>query len=414
MHADSTPPGSAPLPPEQRDSWRAFLRAFAWIGLNSFGGPVAQIGVMHEEAVEKRGWVTGDQFLQLLNFANLLPGPEALELAIHLGWLRRGVAGGLVAGMLFVLPGFVSLTALGWLYVTWGRLELVSAILDGIRPVGIGLIAAAALRISAKALGDRLALALCGGAFLAKYLLDVPFVLLLVACGAMGIILASRGAARVDAPLRFAFFGLLVAVVVALSFTRSAPVSPDLAAPSQRVVSSSDPERLAAIAWVNTKAALVTFGGAYTVLPYLREQFVDRHRWLPDAAMIDALALAETTPGPLISVGVFLSYLAGGFAGACVGALFLFGPSFLFVLGLSRHMLRIERLPRSREFLRGVSAGTLGLILALSAQLVPSMVRDPFSAAVGLAAFVAVVRWKANVIAVVAAGAALGALQLAL
>ncbi|MFN7133308.1 MAG: chromate efflux transporter, partial [Myxococcales bacterium] len=343
-----------PLPREQRERWPSFLRSMAWVGLNSFGGPVAQIGVMHEEAVEKRRWLTDGQFVHLLNFANILPGPEALEIAIHLGYLRRGVAGGIVAGLLFILPGFVSLTALAWVYLRWGTLAEVDAVLSGVRPVGMALIAAAAVRISSKALTGTFAYLLCGGAFAAKFFFDVPFVLLLVACGLCGVALAGHRARTPARALhRWAFVAAIALSVAAQLAWRGGTPATQAAVVARTPVPgpSATFGRYVEIAWVNTKAALVTFGGAYTVLPYLREQAVAVHGWVTDQQVVDSLALAETTPGPLISVGVFLSYLAGGFTGAVLGCFFLFLPSFVFVLALGRYIHAVERLPRAGDSL---------------------------------------------------------------
>lgn len=417
MHADAptrSETAPQPLPAHARDPWPGFLRAMAWIGLNSFGGPVAQLGVMHAEVVEKRKWLSDGQFVHLLNFANVLPGPEALEVAIHLGYLRRGVPGGIVAGLLFVLPGFVSLSLLAWLYVAYGRLEAVGAVLEGIRPVGMALIAASALRISAKTLSGGFAYLLCALAVGAKLFLGAPFILVLVGCGVAGVLSGTRRApATRDRVWRRAFaLGVVVAVGLHVGLdaapprpTGGEPASSSAAAPP---AARFDTGRLVEIAWVNTKAALVTFGGAYTVLPFLREQAVTQYGWVTDAQVIDSLALAETTPGPLVSVGVFLSYLAGGFRGAVVGCVFLFLPSFLFVLGLGRYIDRVERLPRAKEFLFGVSAGTLGLIIAMSAMLLPEMITSAFGLGLALVAFVALARFRLNVIAAVAAGAVLG------
>lgn len=164
-----------------------------WVGINSFGGPVAQIGVMHQEAVERRKWVTDAEFVHLLNFANILPGPEALEIAIHLGYLRRGIRGGIVAGLLFIWPGFVSLTALAWVYLNYGALKGVTGFLDGMRPAAMALIAAAAVRLSSRALKGPAAYTLMTIAFLASYLIGVPFLPVLLGSGFLGLWLARRG-----------------------------------------------------------------------------------------------------------------------------------------------------------------------------------------------------------------------------
>jgi chromate transporter len=381
----------------------------AWIGLNSFGGPVAQIGVMHREAVDRRRWVTDGEFVHLLNFANVLPGPEALELAIHLGYLRRGVAGGVAAGLLFIWPGFVTLTFLGWVYVEYGDVRAVSAVLGGVRPVAVALIAFAVVRLSTKALKGYVAYALMGATFVGSFALRVPFVLLLLAGGAAGSLLRRRASTSAHRGAQAPAIAL-VALALAAGFAVERPAAGPATGrgPTAALAQETGAKRHAEIAWVNTKAALVTFGGAYTVLPYMREQFVREKGWVGDAQIADALALAETTPGPLISFGIFLSYLSGGLAGALVGGVFLFLPSFVLVLGLGRHIDKVERIPGAPAFLWGVSAATIGLILAMSAQVVPMSVHGVLDAAVAAAAFVALWRLDANLLLVVAAGAAIG------
>lgn len=403
-----------PLARHDRDAWGDFLRTMAWVGVNTFGGPVAQIGFMHKVAVEQKRWLSDGQFVHLLDFANVIPGPEALELAIHLGYLRRGVAGGVAAGLLFIWPGFVTLTALAWAYQTYGHVPAIAGFLDGVRPVAIALVAAAALRISRRALAGRLSYAVMAAAFLASYLLNVFFVGILALCGLLGFMFGrgQREAKQQDRRLHgWLFIGLVAIVVGSAPLWSSSPKSAftaglrvDPGSPAREVRPEISAERLIDVAWVNTKAALVTFGGAYTVLPYLREQTVDRYRWLSDREVADALALGETTPGPLISIGIFLSYLAAGFAGAVVGCIFLFLPSFVLVLGLGRYIERVERVPRARDVLWGFSAGTLGLIIALAAELVPPSIPDVFSGVIAAAAFLAVWRFDVNLVLVVLAG----------
>jgi chromate transporter len=381
----------------------------AWIGLNTFGGPVAQIGVMHRETVERRRWLTDGEFVHLLNFANVLPGPEALELAIHLGYLRRGIAGGIAAGLLFIWPGFATLTLLGWIYVEYGDVGAVAGVLGGIRPVAVALIAFAAIRLSTKALKGYAAYAVMTATFVGSFLLRVPFILLLLGGGAAGALLARRAARAAHGrtqPLALAL--VLAALAAGFALDRPGVGSAPAAVPAPALARETGPGRLAEIAWVNTRAALVTFGGAYTMLPYLREQLVREKGWVGDEQIADALALAETTPGPLVSVGVFLSYLSGGLGGALVGGLFLFLPSFVLVLGLGRHVEKVERIPGAPAFLWGVSAATIGLILAMSAQVVPMSVHGVLDAAIAAAAFVALWRLDANLLLVVAAGAAIG------
>ncbi len=393
------------MPPERRDPWPEFLRTFAWIGLNTFGGPVAQIGFMHDLAVEKRRWLTDSEFVHLLNFANVLPGPEALELAIHLGYLRRGPFGGIVAGLFFIAPGFVALTALAWLYSEHGNLRVVRGALDGIRPVAVALIAAAVMRLASRALAGIATFVLTAAAFVASFVLGVPFLLLLLACGLVGLRLP-EGRAPLPETFRPRLLIGMLAAAIASGFLFSPRETPQDRHPAASSTASAG--RLGEIAWVNTKAALVTFGGAYTVLPYLREQMVGVHGWVDDEQMVDALAMGETTPGPLVSVAIFLSYLAAGLRGAVVSGVFLFLPSFVLVLGLGRYIESVERLPYARSFLHGVSAGTIGLILAMSANVVPQSIRDLPSAALATAAFFVLWRIRISALVVVGAGAAVG------
>ena len=419
IDAHAPPRGVAPLPlaPEEREPWGTFLRSMFRVGVNTFGGPVAQIGVMHEEAVERRKWLDDDQFVHLLNFANVLPGPEALEIAIHLGYLRRGVAGGVAAGLLFIWPGFVSLTLLGWMYATYGEVAAVGGLLSGIRPVAVALIAFAVLRLADRTLKGWAALGLLVLAFLAHFLLAVPFLVLLLGCGLVGVALGTRrgdpslAAARVPLVLLLLVSAWVAGYARAPSFDLAEHEPSSMSLPLDREVSA---ERLGQIAWINTKAALVTFGGAYTVLPYLHEQMVRRTGWLEDGHVVDALALGETTPGPLISFGIFLSYLVAGLPGAVVSGVFLFLPSFVLVLGLGRYIHRVESIGWAPSFLGGVSSGTIGLILSLSAQVAPRTLTGAPDLLIAIVAFVALWRLKANVLLVVALGASIGWLRLAL
>jgi chromate transporter len=246
-------------------------------------------------------------------------------------------------------------------------------------------------------------------AFVASFVFRVPFLLLLLGGGVAGVLLASTRTGSAPESSRPMALALVLLAFGAGFALRPASSRPDHAsAPVAGFALETGARRQAEIAWVNTKAALATFGGAYTVLPYMREQFVREKGWVGDAQIADALAMAETTPGPLISFGIFLSYLAGGLAGAVVGSVFLFLPSFVLVLGLGRHIEKVERIPRAPEFLWGVSAATIGLILAMAALVVPLSVRGVVDGLIAAAAFVALSRYKANLLLLVALGAAIG------
>lgn len=358
---------AAPLGREP-EPWPSFLRSMTHIALHSFGGPVAQIAVVHEEVVERRKWIDDRTFSRLLSFANVLPGPEALELVIHVGHLRRGIAGGIVGGLLFIAPGIVSLTFLAWLYVRYGSTAILETAQQAIRPVAVGLVIAAALRLSRKMIETAPAFAIAAASLIASHFLGTPFLLVLAVGALLGIALP-RGR-TLAMPRRTMIAASLI--LAALAIAATAPRRP-LRAPSTSPALRAD-ATLTRIASLNLKTALVTFGGAYTALPYIREQVVDRLGWISDGAMLDALALGETTPGPLISIGVFVSYLAGGLRGALVGALFLFLPSFVLVLALAPHVERILSVPENARALEGVVAATIGLILALTIDVAGGMI----------------------------------------
>jgi chromate transporter len=380
-----------------RDVFWYFLR----LGWLAFGGPVGQIGLMHLEVVERRRWISEDEFVRAMNFCHVLPGPEALQLAIYIGWRKRGHLGGALAGFLFILPGFLTLTALAWIYVRFGKRPEVLGVLWGFRPVGLALLLAALVRISRATLKGVFPVVLAAAAFVAFFFGQVPFIVVLVGCGVAYLAWSARGPGR----------GTSVAsVLVAL-------------APLGSWGESESARRLFDISWFFLKVGLFSFGGAYAVLPYIREGAVSTYGWLSDPQMIDALALGETTPGPLISIGIFVGYLAGhatgqGFRGAIAATFWLFLPSFVFVLGAARHMEVLTSHPRVKEFLKGVTSGVVGLMFSVAlplarAAFAPRGTVDWVTVALGLVAFAALVlwKWRLNVVVVVLGGGVLGLLR---
>ena len=377
------------------------FRYFLRLGWLAFGGPVGQIGLMHLDVVERRRWLSEEEFIRALNFCHVLPGPEAMQLAIYIGWKKRSYLGGVVAGLLFLMPGFLTLTALGWIYVRFGMRPEVLGVLWGFRPVGLALLLAALVRISRAALKGVFQVLLAIAAFGAFFFGHVPFVAVLLGCGAAYILWSVRGAGK--GPWRASTVVLL------------APLG-----------TWSEPEsirRLTDISWFFLKVGLFSFGGAYAALPYIREGAVTIHGWLTDPQMIDALALGETTPGPLISIGIFVGYLAGhrvgqGLLGAIAATFWLFLPSFVFVLGAARHMDFLTSQPRVKEFLKGVTSGVVGLMFSVSlplarAAFAPHGTVDWVTVVLGLAAFIVlrVWKWRLNVVVVVLGGGVLGLLR---
>jgi chromate transporter len=373
---------------------------FLKLGWLAFGGPIGQIGLMHLEVVERRRWISEDEFVRALNFCHLLPGPEALQLAIYIGYKKAGYLAGILAGVLFILPGYVTLTALAWIYVHYGKTPQVLGVLWGFRPVGLALLLAALVRISRAALKGVFPVVLAIAAFVAFYFARLPFLLVLLGCGLVYIAWRRLGpGARVAA----------------------AATSLLIAARADAVESMS--RRLFDISWFFLKVGLFSFGGAYAVLPYIREGAVATYGWITDRQMIDALALGETTPGPLISIGIFVGFLAGNGArapwlGAALSTFWLFLPSFLFVLPAARYMNWLTSRPGLKEFLKGITSGVVGLIFSISIPLakvafMPGGVIDGITVALGLAAFAVLTfwKWRLNVVVVVLAGGVLGLLR---
>jgi chromate transporter len=360
------------LHPRDRASPPLLEAARFWtrLGFVSFGGPAGQIAILHRELVERRRWIDDREFTGALNFCMLLPGPEALQLAIYLGWRLHGIRGGLVAGLGFVGPAILLLLGLSWLYASHGTLPAIAGMLLGLKSAVLALVLQALLRIGRRALRSRLHLGLAIMAFMGLELLHVPFPMIVLAAGLVGLASAwhaPRAAASplttavAGAPLRVAATGLALwlapLVVVALSF---------------------GPQSL----WTRvylffTQAALVTFGGAYAVLGYVAQVLVGDLGWVTAQQSIDGLALAETTPGPLVIVLQFMGFMAGWnqpspltpATGAVLAALLAswatFLPSFVFIFLGAPYVDRLSRLPRASAALAAITAAVVGIIATL-------------------------------------------------
>ena len=348
------------MPPSLPDLFRVFGR----IGLLSFGGPAAQISLMHEDLVEKRGWLSEKQFLGALSFCMLLPGPEAMQLATYTGWKLRGIPGGLIAGLLFVLPGAAAILALALGYVAYGQLPLVQASFTGIKAAVVAIVLRALLSLSQKALTGWAdwALAICG--FGAMFFLGVPFPYLIAGAALWGYLrTGAEAVAEYDSTLPAP--GQTLMTVLIWGGLWAAPVL---------LVMVLDQTFLRDIALYFSTLAVVTFGGAYAVLAYMTQAVVETHGWLSTAQMIDALGLAETTPGPLILVTQFVALLAGFAQGGLLlglfaGALTLwvtFVPCFLWIFAGAPYVDALLARPRLKGALAAISAVVVGVILNLS------------------------------------------------
>jgi chromate transporter len=432
----------------------AFREAFAYwlkLGFVGFGGPAGQIAIMHQELVERRRWISERRFLHALNFCMVLPGPEAQQLATYLGWLMHRTWGGIVAGALFVLPSLLILVALSWVYVTYGETPLVAGAFYGIKPAVTAIVLQAAHRIGSRALKNGALWAIAAAAFLAIFALDVPFPAIVGAAalvgalggrltparfhagGGHGAVAKSYGPALIDdgtpVPPHARFRGSrFAAVCVAGCLLWVVPMGLLAGA-------FGWDHTLTRMGWFFTKAAVLTFGGAYAVLPYVYQGAVEHYGWLTAQQMIDGLALGETTPGPLIMVVAFVGFIGAwtkevlgpdavlwaGVAGATVATFFTFLPSFLFILVGGPLVESTRGDLKYTAPLTGITAAVVGVILNLAVffawhTLWPRATdATPFSggfewvaAVIGLGAFIALFRFKVDIMKVIAACAAAG------
>ncbi|SLN39320.1 putative chromate transport protein [Falsiruegeria litorea R37] len=343
-------------------SYSEMTRVFGRIGLLSFGGPAAQIALMHRELVEVRPWLDEETYLRALSLCMLLPGPEAMQLATYSGWRLRGVGGGLLAGGLFVLPGACVIALLVGLYAQFGDLPLVQSMFLGIKAAVIVIVLQALRNLSRKALKGRSSWVLAGLGFLAIFALNLPFPLIIASAALWGFATAQTGTTP---PLPKVDIGATLKTALLWGGLWLLPLL---------VLSMSEQTLLADIGWFFAKLAVVTFGGAYAVLAYMTQTIVDQFGWIGTDQMIDALGLAETTPGPLILVTQFVAMLTGQLQGgaplaiaAGIVALWAtFVPCFLWIFLAAPYLDHIAARPRLAAALQAITATVVGIILNLS------------------------------------------------
>ena len=435
-----------PTDPPSAVSFMRALRFWLKLGFISFGGPAGQIAIMHTELVERRRWISEKRFLHALNFCMVLPGPEAQQLATYIGWMMHRTPGGIVAGALFVLPSLFILIGLSWVYIAYGNVPWVAGVFFGLKPAVAALVVHAAHRIGSRALKNRWLWAVAAAAFVAIFAFDVPFPAIMIAAALIGHVggrwvpqffalggghgAAQRGfgAALIDdetptpAHARFSRRRLAQVLVIGLALWAGAM--------ALLVGSFGVDGTLTQMGWFFTKAALLTFGGAYAVLPYVYQGAVEHHHWLTGAQMIDGLALGETTPGPLIMVVAFVGFVGGwlkqalgpqalflgGALAATVVTFFTFLPSFVFILGGGPLVESTHGNLKFTAPLTAITAAVVGVILNLALffayhVLWPQGFGGTFSVASALitvAAAVALLRFKVGVIPLLGACALAG------
>jgi chromate transporter len=423
------------------------LRQAFWywlkLGFISFGGPAGQIALMHTELVERRRWISEQRFLHALNYCMLLPGPEATQLAIYIGWLLHRTRGGIVAGVLFVLPSLAILIGLSWVYMAYGNLPAIAGVMNGIKPAVVAIVLGAAWRIGSRTLRNGVLVALALAAFVAIAVLDLPFPLIVLGAALTGLVGArlwperfqpggakpgshtSWGPALIDddtpTPAHAAFsWPRLFAIAFA---------GAGLALAGWLLLAAAfgPHATLVRMGWFFTKAALMTFGGAYAVLPYVVQGAVDHYHWLSAPQMIDGLALGETTPGPLIMIVAFVGFVGGwthalfgpahlaqaGAVGATVAALFTFLPSFVFILAGGPLVEATRGNLRMTAPLTAISAAVVGVIASLALFFGRQVFFaggqwQPVATGIGLVAAIALLRYRVGTIKLIAACALAG------
>jgi chromate transporter len=420
-----------------------FAEAFRFwlkLGFISFGGPAGQISIMHHELVDRKKWVSNERFLNALNYCMLLPGPEAQQLATYIGWLLHRLPGGIVAGAFFVIPSIFILFALSYTYAAYGTIQWVAAVFSGLKAAIMAIVVTAVIKIGKKALKNGVMIGIAAIAFIAIFFLRIPFPLIVLGAGVLGFsgsyvlpakfdVLKGKDARDFDAgyvqicedPVvchinpSTARNILLIAVFVILWLV---PVILLFAVVPNRVFYTE--------ALFFTKAAFLTFGGAYAVLAYIAQAGVAHYGWLTGPQMIDGLGLAETTPGPLIMVVQFVGFMAGwnysgswspvigGLIGSLVATYFTFLPCFLFIFLGGPYIEKFRDNVKLSAALSSITAAVVGVVLNLAVWfglqvLIPGDGSfNWFAAVIGLAAFVSIQWFKAGMIPVIAAAAAIG------
>jgi len=370
----------------QMPSWREVFLYFLFLGFVNIGGPVAQITMMFNHMVEKRKWLSKDRFVRIMGFCHMLPGPEALQLAIYVGYLKRRFLGGILAGLTFIIPGAAVMILLSWLYVKYGKLPQVNNALYVLKPAVLGIIAAGIIKLGRASIRNFFLGGILVGSFVGMRFLGINFLLILIIAGVLNL-LVKEGWPRLrkTAPsVRVTIGGIVLLLPVIDS-------------------------RLFQISWLFLKTGFLSFGGAYASLVFVQQGAVAEHHWLTDGQLLDGVALSVATPGPFMLFTTFAGYLAGGVAGAILATFFVFLPSFVFVLGGAHYVEKVRDNKTIQAFLAGVSAAVVGVILVVSLELIPQALVGWPAVVISIVSFLLIV-WLKRDVALVAVAAMVGGL----
>jgi len=371
-------------PSDRMPSWREVFLYFLFLGFVNIGGPVAQITMMFNHMVEKRQWLSKDRFVKIMAFCHMLPGPEALQLAIYVGYLKRKLWGGILAGLTFILPGAVVMIVLSWFYVKYGKLPQVNNALYVLKPAVLGIIAAGIIKLGRAAIRNFFLALLLVGAFVGMRFAGINFLLILLIAGLLNLLIEEGW------PL----------------LKKTAPTLPAAIGGIGLLLPFGD-SRLFQIAWLFFKTGLLSFGGAYASLVFVQRGAVAQYHWLSDGQLLDGVALSVATPGPFMLFTTFVGYLVSGIAGAVLATFFVFFPSFVFVLGGVHYIEKVRENRTIQAFLAGVSAAVVGVIAVVSLDLIPEALVDWPAVAIAAIAFLLIAFLRRDV-GLVAVGAMAG------
>jgi chromate transporter len=371
-------------------SWRELLGHFLMLGILTVGGSMAQIARMYRYVVERRRWLSNDDFTKVLEFCRLLPGPETLQIAIYIGYLKRKLVGGFVAGIAFIAPCVLLMLVLSRLYLKYANLPRVSAVLFVLKPAVLGIITAATVKLFAGSIRNFLFAAILVASGAAFHFLETSLVMIFLIAGLINVTV-SAGLPSLSSKLQKTHVHLVYLGLFALPFIH--------------------PHWLR-LEWLSLKTGLFSFGGAYSTLALLQQGAVEKYRWVSAAQMLDGIALTVATPGPFTSLSTFVGYLAGGWKGALLATFFVFLPSFVFVLSGFRYAAKVTGSNSMRAFLDGVSASLAGVMIVVTFQFAQGIVLRPPTVVIALIAFLAIVLLKVDV-AIIAAIAIVGGIAYA-
>jgi chromate transporter len=353
----TTTPTAARLP--------ELVRLFGRLGIVGFGGPTAHIAMIEDEVVARRGWIPREQFVDALAATNLIPGPNSTEMAIHVGYRRAGVLGGIVAGACFILPAFVLMIALSWAYFRWNDIASIADVFDGLKPAVIAILAITLWRLLKSSVKDVPQLVLMAVAGVCAYFLAAWEPLILLAAGAIGVLLYLRpeGYPQIRLPA-IAPLPLLLTPALAASFFAWRPGG------------------FGDLALVFLRAGGLLFGGGYVLIPLIQDSVTHQHGWLTQKQFIDGVALGQTTPGPIVITSTFVGYAAAGLAGAVIATLCVFTPAFVFAIAGGSFLDRVRSWKPASAFLKGVAPAVVGTIAAVSIDLGGEAITNGWTAAI--------------------------------